>query len=64
MNKKVFSSVDQFSGYDFARAVTKNTNISTKMLVKPGAETHTYEPTPQDIIDIKNADMFIYVGRF
>ena len=32
------------------------------MLVKPGAETHTYEPTPQDIIDIKNADMFIYVG--
>ena len=32
------------------------------MLVKPGAETHTYEPTPQDIIDIKNADMFVYVG--
>ena len=51
-----------FPGYDFARAVTKNTNISTKMLVKPGAETHTYEPTPQDIIDIKNADMFVYVG--
>lgn len=51
-----------FPGYDFARAVTKNTNISTKMLVKPGAETHTYEPTPQDIIDIKNANMFVYVG--
>ena len=51
-----------FPGYDIARAVTKNTNISTKMLVKPGAETHTYEPTPQDIIDIKNADMFVYVG--
>ena len=61
--QKKYSVVStRFPGYDFARAVTKNTNISTKMLVKPGAETHTYEPTPQDIIDIKNADMFIYVG--
>ena len=61
--QKKYSVVStSFPGYDFARAVTNNTNISTKMLVKPGAETHTYEPTPQDIIDIKNADMFIYVG--
>lgn len=61
--QKKYSVVStSFPGYDFARAVTKNTNISTKMLVKPGAETHTYEPTPQDIIDIKNADMFIYAG--
>ena len=61
--QKKYSVVStSFPGYDFARAMTKNTNISTKMLVKPGAETHTYEPTPQDIIDIKNADMFIYVG--
>ena len=61
--QKKYSVVStSFSGYDFARAVTKNTNISTKMLVKPGAETHIYEPTPQDIIDIKNADMFVYVG--
>ena len=61
--QKKYSVVStSFPGYDFARAVTKNTNISTKMLVKPGAEAHTYEPTPQDIIDIKNADMFIYVG--
>ena len=61
--QKKYSVVStSFPGYDFARAVTKNTNISTKMLVKPGVETHTYEPTPQDIIGIENADMFIYVG--
>ena len=61
--QKKYSVVStSFPGYDFARAVMKNTNISVKMLVKPGAETHTYEPTPQDIIDIKNADMFVYVG--
>ena len=32
------------------------------MLLKPGAEMHSYEPTPQDIIQIRNADLFIYVG--
>ena len=32
------------------------------MLLKPGEETHSYEPTPQDIIAIQNSDLFIYVG--
>lgn len=32
------------------------------MLLKPGEETHSYEPTPQDIIAIQNSDVFIYVG--
>ena len=50
-----------FIGYDFARAVTGEKN-DVAMLVKPGAEMHTYEPTPQDIIRIKNAKLFIYIG--
>lgn len=32
------------------------------MLTAPGAELHDYEPTPADIISIKNADLFIYNG--
>ena len=52
-----------FPGYDFARAVIKDVDdISIEMLLKPGAETHDFEPTPQDIIDIQNSDIFIYVG--
>ena len=52
-----------FPGYDFARAITKDSNdIETKMLLKPGSESHDYEPTPQDIKNIKNSDLFIYVG--
>lgn len=52
-----------FPGYDFARAITKdNKDITVKMLLKPGSEMHNYEPTPQDIKDIKNSDIFIYVG--
>lgn len=52
-----------FPGYDFARAVTKNSkDVEVKMLLKPGAEMHDFEPTPQDIKNIKNSDIFIYVG--
>jgi len=50
-----------FVGYDFARAITGDKS-EVKMLLKPGAEMHDYEPTPQDIIDITNAEFFIYVG--
>ena len=50
-----------FVGYDFARAVTGNKS-EVAMLLKPGAEMHDFEPTPEDIINIKNADLFIYVG--
>lgn len=51
-----------FPGYDFVRAITKNSNVEVKMLVRPGVEVHNFEPTPKDIIDIKNSDLFIYVG--
>ena len=49
-----------FIAYDFARAITGDGNV--KMLIKPATETHSFEPTPQDIIDITNADFFIYNG--
>ena len=51
-----------FPSYDFARAITKNTDTKVEMLLKPGSEMHNYEPSPQDIIKISKADMFIYVG--
>lgn len=54
--------VTNFPCYDIARALTKDTNIEVKMLLKPGAEIHDFEPTPQDIINIQKSGMFIYVG--
>lgn len=50
-----------FPGYDFARAIT-GTDANIKMLLNPGAESHSYEPTPADILAIQNCDVFIYVG--
>lgn len=50
-----------FASYDFARQIAgENANIS--MLLKPGTESHSYEPTPKDIIAIQECDVFIYVG--
>lgn len=50
-----------FSGYDFARTVAGD-NADVKMLVSAGNEAHTYEPTPYDITEIQNCDLFIFVG--
>lgn len=50
-----------FIGYDFARAVTGDTK-NLRMLLKPGVDIHNYEPTPQDIVSIQKAKLFIYIG--
>lgn len=50
-----------FAPYDFARQVAGEFATVT-MLLPPGAESHSYEPTPRDIIAIQEADLFIYAG--
>lgn len=50
-----------FPLYDFAREIVGE-DAEVKLLLKPGAEVHSYEPTPQDIIAIQNCDVFLYVG--
>ena len=50
-----------FPAYDFARAVVGDTGTVT-MLISPGTETHSYDPSPQDIRKIQNCDLFIYGG--
>ena len=58
---KISIIATNFPAYDFARAVAGD-KANVKMLIKPGAETHNFEPTPNDIIDLKNSRMFIYTG--
>ena len=53
--------VTSFPQYDFARAVAKD-EADISMLIKPGVESHSYEPTPEDIQKIENSDLFIYTG--
>jgi len=65
-----------FPCYDFARAVAgtgdasrnyvfsgmENTGAEITMLIKPGMEVHSFDPSPVDIISIRNADLFVHVG--
>jgi zinc transport system substrate-binding protein len=52
-----------FPYYDFVRAVIgDNDNIDLQLLVSPGQDDHSFEPTPKDIVAIKKSDIFIYNG--
>ena len=59
-NRKSIVTV-MFAQYEFARNVAGN-KADVMMLLKPGAESHSYEPTPEDIRNIQKADLFIYTG--
>lgn len=53
--------VTNFPEYDFVRQITGD-KAKVTMLLKPGAEAHSYEPTPKDIQEISGSDLFVYVG--
>lgn len=50
-----------FPCYDLARQVAGE-GARVSMLLKPGTEAHSYDPTPADILDIGAADLFVYIG--
>ncbi|MCM1308676.1 MAG: metal ABC transporter substrate-binding protein [Butyrivibrio sp.] len=50
-----------FAPYDFVRQIAGE-HVENTMLLKPGTDAHSYEPTPRDIISLQKCDLFIYVG--
>ena len=50
-----------FPAYDFAREIAGD-RAQIKLLIKPGAEVHSYEPAPKDVIAIQESDLFICNG--
>ena len=50
-----------FPAYDFARAAAGDLADVT-LLLPPGAESHSYEPTPADILRVQRCDLFLYLG--
>jgi len=55
-----------FPAYDFVRQIIGKQGLQDKvnltMLLSPGAESHSFEPSPRDIITIQNSDIFIFIG--
>lgn len=50
-----------FPAYDFARAAAGD-RAEVTLLLPPGMESHSYEPTPADILAVQSCDLFIYLG--
>ncbi len=51
-----------FPQYDFVKQIGGD-KVNVTLLLPPGAESHTYEPTPQDMIKIDESDLFVYTGE-
>ncbi len=63
VNKKIMVVTTLFPQYDFARQISGD-KAEIVLLLPPGAESHSFEPTPSDIISINKADIFIYTGKY
>ena len=50
-----------FPAYDFARSAGGDL-AEVELLLPPGAESHSYEPTPADILAVQKCDLFLYLG--
>lgn len=50
-----------FPAYDFARAAAGDL-AQVELLLPPGTESHSYEPTPADILAVQECDLFLYLG--
>jgi zinc transport system substrate-binding protein len=58
---KINVTVTNFPPYDFVRHIAGD-KVNLTMLLPPGSESHSFEPTPKDIITIQNSAVFIHVG--
>lgn len=52
-----------FPQYDFTRQIAGD-KAEVTLLLPPGVESHSYEPTPSDVIKISQSDLFIYTGQY
>ena len=50
-----------FPYYDFAKNICGDA-FDVVLLVPPGADSHSYEPTPKDVKLVRDCDLFLYTG--
>lgn len=51
-----------FPLYDWMIHLSQDTDIEVEMLMKSGVDLHSFQPSAEDIMKIKNCDLFVYVG--
>lgn len=56
---KIMTSI--FPLMEFTKAVAGDRG-EVNLLLPPGAEVHTWQPKPSDIVKLSSADLFVYIG--
>lgn len=52
-----------FPQYYFSQAIGGEF-VNVDLLLPPGTEAHSFEPTPKDMVELLNADVFMFTGRY
>ncbi|NJD04362.1 MAG: zinc ABC transporter substrate-binding protein [Ruminiclostridium sp.] len=52
-----------FPQYDFVRQIAGD-KANVSLLLPPGVESHAFEPSPKDIVEIRKSGMFVYTGKY
>ena len=63
--KEIKIVASNYVAYDFARAIVGESladQTDIKILLKPGSEMHSFEPTPEDVANLSRADLIVYNG--
>ena len=60
-NNKLSIIATLFPQYDFCREIAGD-KADVTLLLPPGSESHSFEPTTSDVMKINQADAFIYTG--
>jgi zinc transport system substrate-binding protein len=61
INEKPNVIVTLFPQYDMVRSIAQD-KVNVSLLLPAGVEPHAYEPSPSTIIDINEADLFVYTS--
>lgn len=61
-NEKLKIVTSLFPHYDFARQIVGD-KADVSLLLSPGTESHTFDPSAIDIYNITSSDIFIYTGN-
>lgn len=48
--------------YDFTKSIVGD-KADVILILPPGVESHSFEPTPQDMVKLQNSDLFLYTGK-
>jgi zinc transport system substrate-binding protein len=60
-SQQIFVYTTLFPLYDFASQIGGE-HVTVESIIPPGAEPHDFEPTAKDMVELNQADLFVYNG--